>query len=172
MAGADDDSAAWAAQFAELLARQAETAVELLGLISAESPDKPSDEARAGDEEEWALAAEQLEAQWRHFVQDQTEAFVAAWPDIVRNLTSLLPLVSRSQPLLAMLAQLLPLLAGPEVLGRTIDSRGASLVKELKHFLADLSRSQVTFANSTSAADGEDAGGAAGNHSGRDQMLP
>ena len=143
MVGADDDNAAWTAQFAELLASQAAAAVELLNLISAEAPDMRVGEAQAddgesGDGEAWLRSAERLEALWRQFLQDQSETFVAAWPDFVRNLTSLLPLLSRGQPLFVMLAQLLPLLVGPEVLRRAIESGGESLVKGLEHFLADL----------------------------------
>lgn len=166
MVGADDDNAAWTAQFAELLARQAAAAVELLNLISAEAPDMRVGDAQAGDGEAWLRSAERLEALWRQFLQDQSETFVAAWPDFVRNLTSLLPLLSRGQPLFVMLAQLLPLLVGPEVLRRAIESGGESLVKGLEHFLADLP------ADPGCAADGHRGEDVAGDHSGPDRTLP
>ncbi len=138
MAGADDDSAAWATQFAGLLAGQAAAALELFRLIAAEAGD-----AQAVDEAAWVRSAERIEALWRQFLQDHTEDFVAAWPDFVRELTGLLPLLNRSQPLFAMLAQLLPLLAGPEVLRRAIETGGENLVERLEQFLADLSRGQT-----------------------------
>lgn len=171
MVGADDDNAAWTAQFAELLARQAAAAVELLNLISAEAPDMrvgdaQADDGEAGDGEAWLRSAERLEALWRQFLQDQSETFVAAWPDFVRNLTSLLPLLSRGQPLFVMLAQLLPLLTAPEVLRRAIESGGESLVKGLEHFLADLP------ADPGCAADGHRGEDVAGDHSGPDRTLP
>ena len=166
MAEADSDSVATATEFAELLARQAAAVVELFSL-SAESGD-----AQAGDEEAWVRSAERLDALWRHFAQDHTEAFVAAWPDFVRELTSLLPLVSRGQPLFAMLAQLLPLLVGPEALGRAIESRGESLVKGLEQFLADLHRSQITDADTLRTADGQGVEHAAGDQSGLARTLP
>ena len=61
---------------------------------------------------------------------------VAAWPDIQRELTALLPLLSRMQPLFAMLVQVLPLLAGPQALGRAIGSGGAALLGALEQALA------------------------------------
>jgi len=159
MAGGDDDSAAWAAEFAAMLARQAAAALELFSLIATEAGDtQPADEEPA-DEGTWLRSAERLEALWRQLVQDQSEAFVAAWPDFVRELTGLLPLLSRGQPLFAMLAQLWPLLVGPAVLGRAIETRGESLVGGLEQFLAGLGRSQHAE---------EDAG----DPSGRDQALP
>ena len=137
MAGADDDSAAWAAPLAGLLAAQAAAACELISIFLAETA-----EAREGDDAAWLRSAERLEALWRRFVEDHSEAFIAAWPDIQRELTSLLPLLSRMQPLFAMLAQLLPLIVGPEVLGRAIESGGTSLVKALEQLLADPDRNQ------------------------------
>lgn len=176
MVGADDDNAAWTAQFAELLASQAAAVVELLNLISAEAPDMrvgdaqaddgQADDGESGDGEAWLRSAERLEALWRQFLQDQSETFVAAWPDFVRNLTSLLPLLSRGQPLFVMLAQLLPLLTAPEVLRRAIESGGESLVKGLEHFLADLP------ADPGCAADGQRGEDGAGDHSGPDRTLP
>jgi hypothetical protein len=154
MAGADDDSTAWAAQFAALLAGQAAAALELFGQIAAE--------AQAGDEAEWVRSAERIEVLWRQFVQEHSEAFVAAWPEIVRHLTSLLPLLSRGQPLFAMLAQLWPLLIGPELLGRAIGTRGESLIEALEQFLAD----------PASIADGHHAEVGADDPTGRDQALP
>ena len=90
MAGADDDKTVWAAQFAELLAGQAAEVLELVSLLAAGSQDR-----QAGDDEPWVGLAERLEALWRQFLQDRTEAFVEVWPDIARNLTNMLPLVSR-----------------------------------------------------------------------------
>jgi hypothetical protein len=133
MAGADDDSAAWAAQFAALLAGQAAVAMELFSLLAADSG-----AVQAGDEAEWVRSAERIEALWRQFLEEHTEAFVAAWPDFVRDVTSLLPLLSRVEPLFAVLAQFLPLLAGPHVLDRAIESRGESLVRALEQLLADV----------------------------------
>lgn len=163
MAGADDDSAAKAAQFAGLLASQAAAALELFSLFAAELADVraadqgPGDDGArndmvghgvAGDATAWVRSAERIEALWRQFLQDNSEAFVAAWPDIVRNVIGLLPLLSRGQPLFAMLAQLLPLLAGPHALNRAIESRGEgfgeSLAGSLEQFLADLGRDRVT----------------------------
>lgn len=157
MAGADDDSTAWAAQFAALMAGQAAAALELFSQIAAEAA-----EMRAGDEAEWLRSAERIEALWRQFVQEHSEAFVAAWPDVVRHLTSLLPLLSRGQPMFALLAQLWPLLVGPEVLGRAIETRGESLIVALEQFLAD----------PASSADGQPGGEVADDPAGQDQALP
>lgn len=138
MAGADDDSAAWAAQFAGLLANQAAAVLELFSVLAAESGDAPE-----GDEVAWVRSAERIEALWRQFLQDQTEDFVAAWPDFVRELIGLLPLLGRSQSLFAMLAQLWPLLVGPEVLRRAIETGGEGMVRGLEQFLADLCRGKT-----------------------------
>jgi len=178
MVGADDDSAKWAAQLAELLASQAATVAELFSLLFAESFDAQADNDPVGDNAAWVRTAERLEALCRRFLEDQTEAIVAAWPDFVRDVTLLLPLVGRGQPLLAMLAQLLPLLAGPELLGRAIESRGESLVKGLEHFIADLCHGQIAHADSECTADSKGAEETAGDFSevdgpfGLDRTLP
>ncbi len=148
MAGADDDSAAWAAQLAGLLAEQAAAALELFSLLGADSP--------AGDEAEWLKSAERIEAQWRQFLEEHSEAFVAAWPDVVRHVTSLLPLLAQGQPLFAMLAQLWPLLVGPAVLRRAIESGGTSMVEALEQFLTDLRRGQITPADPAEDLSGPD----------------
>ena len=139
MAGADEGSAAWAPPLARLLAGQAAAALEMLSLITAEISAQAGD-APEGEDPTWLRSAERLEALWRRFAEDHSEAFVAAWPDIQRELTSLLPLLSRMQPLFAMLVQLLPLLAGPQVLGRAIESGGTNLAKVLEQLLADPAR--------------------------------
>ncbi|MEO6718651.1 MAG: hypothetical protein ABIM50_15560 [Novosphingobium sp.] len=149
MARVDDDNTAWASQFAELLARKAAAIVELFGLLSAEAQHQET-----GDHEAWVRSLEQLEALWRNFMQEQSEAFIDAWPDFVRNLTGLLPLVSRGQPLIAVLAQIVPLLSGSEVLSRAIQSRGQSLVNGLEDFLVNLGPPQDPDADQDHSANG------------------
>jgi len=135
MAGADDDNAAWAAQFAEELTKQAAAVLDQFGLIAVEAGDNWAD-----DEAAWLRSAQRIEALLSHFLQDHSEAFVAAWPEFVRKVTGLLPLLNRSQPMFVVLAQLVPLLAGPEVLRRVIETRGESLAEWLEQLLADLAR--------------------------------
>ena len=176
MAGADDDDAVWAAEFAELLARQAAATRELISLIATEPPHtsaggEGAGEGDSGEGGAWVRSAEQLEALWRQFLQEHTEAIVAGWPTFERHLTSLLPLLSRGEPLFAILAQLLPLLAGPQVLSLAIETRGENLVNWLEQLLADprlaeswagFWRSQISHSDPDCSTGGQGAEGGAG----------